>query len=103
MEGFMRHMTNTWRFALTAAVAISFALPTLAAAQAMASSPAAATAGSPAMPAEYRLVPGDKIRIEVYKDTQLSQSLQIRPDGKITMPLIGDVTAMNQTPTELRQ
>ena len=51
---------------------------------------------------DYRLVPGDKLRIEVYRDAQLSQSLQIRPDGKITMPLIGDVSAEGRTATELR-
>lgn len=51
---------------------------------------------------DYRLVPGDKLRIEVYRDTQLSQSLQIRPDGKITLPLIGDVPAEGKTATELR-
>jgi polysaccharide export outer membrane protein len=51
---------------------------------------------------EYRLGPGDKLRIEVYKQEQLSQSLQVRPDGKITLPLVGDVTASGQTPTELR-
>src|SRR5262245_5928192 len=51
---------------------------------------------------EYRLGPGDKLRIEVYKDTQLSQSVQVRPDGKITMPLIGDLPAVDRTPIELR-
>jgi polysaccharide biosynthesis/export protein len=51
---------------------------------------------------DYRLVPGDKLRIEVYKDEQLSQSLQVRPDGKITLPLIGDVAAEGRTSTELR-
>lgn len=53
--------------------------------------------------ADYRLVIGDKLRIEVYKDTQLSQSLQIRPDGKITLPLIGDIAAAGQTPSALRE
>ncbi len=52
--------------------------------------------------ADYRLGAGDKLRIEVYKDPQLSQSLQIRPDGKITMPLIGDIGAVGLTPLELR-
>jgi polysaccharide export outer membrane protein len=47
------------------------------------------------------MVPGDKLRIEVYKDQQLSQSLQVRPDGKITLPLIGDVPAAGATPREL--
>lgn len=51
---------------------------------------------------DYRLVAGDKLRIEVYKDTQLSQSLQVRPDGKITLPLVGDVPAAGRTSTELR-
>jgi len=52
--------------------------------------------------ADYRLVSGDKLRIEVYKDAQLSQSLQIRPDGKITLPLVGDVPAAGRTSVELR-
>src|SRR6476661_6277153 len=51
---------------------------------------------------EYRLGAGDKLRIEVYKDAQLSQSVQVRPDGKITLPLVGDVEANNRTPLELR-
>ena len=51
---------------------------------------------------DYRLAAGDKLRIEVYKDAQLSQSLQIRPDGKITLPLVGDVAAAGRTPIELR-
>jgi polysaccharide export outer membrane protein len=63
------------------------------------SAPATAAAGS----TDYRLVNGDKLRIEVYKDTQLSQSLQIRPDGKITLPLLGDITAAGRTSTELRE
>lgn len=52
--------------------------------------------------ADYRIVPGDKLRIDVYKDAQLSQALQVRPDGKITLPLIGDVVAEGRTSTELR-
>ena len=57
---------------------------------------------SPATTADYRLTPGDKLRVEVYKDAQLSQSLQVRPDGKITLPLIGDIVATDLTPIELR-
>jgi polysaccharide export outer membrane protein len=57
---------------------------------------------APSVGDEYRLGRGDKLRIEVYKDTQLSQSAQIRPDGKITVPLVGDVEAAGRTPIELR-
>jgi polysaccharide export outer membrane protein len=72
-------------------------------------SPGPAAAGSTAkarevtVPNDYRLVVGDKLRIEVYKDPQLSQSLQIRPDGKITLPLVGDIVAAGQTPVALRE
>jgi polysaccharide export outer membrane protein len=55
-----------------------------------------------AVSADYRLVPGDKLRVDVYKDQNLSQSLQVRPDGKITLPLLGDIVAAGRTPTELR-
>lgn len=51
---------------------------------------------------DYILQPGDKLRIEVYKDAQLSQSVQVRPDGKITMPLIGDLPAQGLKPLALR-
>jgi polysaccharide export outer membrane protein len=63
------------------------------------------TAAKPAatIGADYRLVPGDKLRIEVYKDAQLSQSVQVRPDGKITLPLANDVLAAGRTPAELRE
>jgi polysaccharide export outer membrane protein len=59
-------------------------------------------AQAPSASEEYRLGPGDKLRIEVYKDEQLSQSVQIRPDGKITLPLVGDMEATGRTPLELR-
>jgi polysaccharide export outer membrane protein len=51
---------------------------------------------------DYHLALGDKLRIEVYRDAQLSQSVQIRPDGKITLPLVGDLDASGRTPIELR-
>jgi polysaccharide export outer membrane protein len=71
------------------------------------SDPAAAAGARPEVRAantapDYRLVPGDKLRIEVYRDAQLSQSLQVRPDGKITLPLVGDVPAEGRTSAELR-
>ncbi len=62
----------------------------------------ATTALAAGQPNDYRLGPGDKLRIEVYKDPQLSQSVQVRPDGKITLPLVGDVDAIGKTPLELR-
>ncbi len=66
------------------------------------SSPTTGASTSATSSPDYRLGAGDKIRIEVYKEPQLSQSLQIRPDGKITMPLIGDLVASGLTPVQLR-
>jgi len=60
------------------------------------------TSATAATSTDYRLAAGDKLRIEVYKDDKLSQSLQIRPDGKITLPLVGDVPAAGKTSMELR-
>ena len=70
--------------------------------QPAAASSAPASAAAANTTADYKLVPGDKLRIEVYKDAQLSQSLQVRPDGKITLPLVGDLAAAGRTSNELR-
>lgn len=83
------------------AVAISF-FPGAGPVQTREAAPAAERVNRAAAAADYKLTNGDKLRVEVYKDAQLSQSLQVRPDGKITLPLIGDVVAAGRTPTELR-
>ena len=91
---------------LSMASAVSAQTGTAPAAQppgsAVTASTGAASGTAAGTSADYRLVPGDKLRIEVYKDAQLSQSLQVRPDGKITLPLVGDVAAEGRTSTELR-
>ena len=91
-------MTNTTVTTFAAALALAVcALAPLAAKDDKKPAPQ-----PPTMNDEYRLGPGDKLRIEVYKDPQLSQSVQVRPDGKITLPLIGDLDATGRTPIELR-
>jgi polysaccharide biosynthesis/export protein len=92
----MNHTTFVTRLVVALAASIAL-LPR----SAVADDPPARSADAP-VAAEYRLGAGDKLRIEVYKDAQLSQSLQIRPDGKITLPLVGDIEATNRTPLELR-
>jgi polysaccharide biosynthesis/export protein len=65
-------------------------------------SAAAGSAKAADVPPDYTLMTGDKLRVEVYRDEQLSQTLQIRPDGRITLPLVGDVMAAGKTSAELR-
>jgi len=49
----------------------------------------------------YKMSVGDQIQINVWKNPELSLSEPIRPDGKISMPLVGDVMAVGLTPEEL--
>ena len=49
----------------------------------------------------YRMAVGDQLQINVWKNPELSLSEPIRPDGRISMPLIGDVMAVGLTPEEL--
>lgn len=88
---------------LVGVIATSSAAQTMPTGMPAESATSAAPPAAPAAPtADYRLGRGDKLRVEVYKDTYLSQSLQIRPDGKITLPLVGDLVASGLTPIELR-
>jgi polysaccharide export outer membrane protein len=50
---------------------------------------------------EYRMQVGDKLEIDVWKSEDLSIETIVRPDGKISYPLIGDITAQGMTLTEL--
>lgn len=45
---------------------------------------------------------GDVIAINVWDQKDLNTEATIRPDGTITMPLVGDIKAAGQTPTQLR-
>lgn len=50
---------------------------------------------------EYRIGPGDVLQIVVWRNTELSTTIPVRPDGKISTPLIDDMQASGKTPSEL--
>lgn len=50
---------------------------------------------------EYRIGREDILAISVWRDPDLSRELPVRPDGKISLPLIGDVAAAGKTPRAL--
>lgn len=50
---------------------------------------------------EYRIGSDDSLQIFVWRNPELSNSVSVRPDGKITIPLIEDLPATGKTPTEL--
>ena len=50
---------------------------------------------------DYLIGPGDSLSIVVWRNPEVSQSVPVRPDGKITTPLVEDLQAAGKTPTEL--
>ena len=51
---------------------------------------------------EYQIGPEDVLEILVWKSPELSRTVSVRPDGRISLPLLNDVTANNLTPMQLR-
>ena len=54
-----------------------------------------------AAPADYVIGPDDILRVSVWKEADLTNTLPVRPDGKISMPLLNDVQAAGMTPMQL--
>lgn len=51
---------------------------------------------------DYIIGPEDVLEISVWRNPDLSREVRVRPDGKISLPLIGDVKAVGRSTTELR-
>lgn len=58
---------------------------------------ARATEGEPA----YKIGAGDTIQLFVWREPELSRDLRVRPDGRVSIPLVGDVKAEGQSPAAL--
>jgi polysaccharide export outer membrane protein len=73
-------------------------------APAAAKAPAKAPPDQPQVPdlGEYRIGPEDSLAISVWKNDAMSRGVIVRPDGKISLPLLNDVQAAGLTPLELR-
>ena len=50
---------------------------------------------------DYLIGPGDTVNIIVWRNPEVSMTIPVRPDGKITTPLVEDVVAIGKTSTEL--
>jgi polysaccharide export outer membrane protein len=80
---------------LTLAAAIAVAL--------LGASPLAQTASGQIDPDQYRIGAEDVLDISVWKSPELTRTVPVRPDGKISMPLLNDVQAAGLTPMQLRE
>ncbi|WP_081933953.1 XrtA/PEP-CTERM system exopolysaccharide export protein [Massilia sp. 9096] len=56
---------------------------------------------NPAAASDYLIGPGDSVNIIVWRNPEVSMSVPVRPDGKITTPLVEDLQASGKTSTEL--
>lgn len=63
--------------------------------------PPAPVAPEGASKVDYIIGPGDTLNINVWRNPELSMSVPVRPDGRITTPLVEDIAATGQTPTQL--
>jgi polysaccharide export outer membrane protein len=52
---------------------------------------------------DYIIGPEDVLEITVWKNQDLSKVVAVRPDGRISLPLIGDATAVGKTPAQLTE
>lgn len=57
----------------------------------------------PPLPPQYQVGPEDVLEILVWRNEHLSVTVTVRPDGKISMPLLGDIQAAGQTPAQIQQ
>ncbi len=105
-------MRSLWKAAVVALFLTgSMAMAQDAAAPPTASSVSAKTASEPASNAasnspagpEYVIGPDDALHIAVWKEADLTVTLPVRPDGKISLPLLDDVQAAGLTPMRLAE
>jgi polysaccharide export outer membrane protein len=50
---------------------------------------------------DYKIGPEDVLEVIVWRNTDLTKEVTVRPDGKVSLPLIGDVMALGLTPAQL--
>jgi polysaccharide export outer membrane protein len=77
-------------------LAASVSLPATAA-----QSPPIASGPEAGVPADYRIGPGDTLKVYVFQNEELSTTVPVRPDGKISTPLVEDMVAVGKSPSQL--
>ena len=58
---------------------------------------------APVQDSSYKIGPNDVLNIFVWKEADLTRDVTVMPDGKITYPLIGEITAQGMTASELKK
>jgi polysaccharide export outer membrane protein len=112
----MKNRSSLWGCAWALLASVALAAPPgsgPAGAPAVASGPASATGSgsgapgaTPAQPAQsvsadYLIGPGDTLQVFVWRNPELTSTVPVRPDGKISTPLVEDMLAVGKTPSQL--
>lgn len=92
-----KHTTFLMRLRLAATLAAMAAVTLLAACTASAPEVPA----PPTTPAQYLIGPGDELEVFVWNHKDLSVTVPVRPDGRISTPLVEDMQAVGKSPTQL--
>lgn len=79
---------------------LSFALFVLLPVSTLADTPMPVMA-PPAVHDDYVIGPGDMLQVYVFRNPELTVTLPVRPDGKISTPLVEDMVAVGKTPSRL--
>ncbi len=88
---------SAWR-----AIVLAAAGCLLAGRAAAADSPPAGAAPAPSKVApDYVIGPGDALQVFVWRNPELTVTVPVRPDGKISTPLVEDMVAVGKTPSQL--
>jgi len=96
------------RRVVTAVLVVSLFAPGLAAAQERPKGPSgspgsgALGSGPVGVDGDYKIGPEDVLDIAVWNNPAVSRAVQVRPDGKISLPLLNDVPVAGLTPMQLR-
>jgi polysaccharide biosynthesis/export protein len=92
----------TRRFvAIPVLIALTQVVPPVIAAPPGASAPEAPARSSGDPDLQYRIGVEDLLAISVWRDTDLTREVPVRPDGRISLPLLQDIDAAGKTPKEL--
>jgi polysaccharide export outer membrane protein len=68
----------------------------------IATAPTPTTAGAPVDSGSYKIGPADVLSIRVWNEAEFSGPVAVHEDGKITLPLVGDLQAGGKTPNEVQ-
>src|SRR5207342_1598029 len=91
-----------WRIAMQLASALrAFGLSLLLAGCATSANLSSGTPPAPAPADDYQIGVDDMVQVSVWRNPELGITAPVRPDGKISVPLVGDITAGGRTPDEV--